>query len=202
MTTDDFASIASDYADIVDDISDINISYDADSETCINDKHEFLTEIVQEYTPRLRTYLARNVRVYDDVEDLLQDIFVRVVQYPELENIRSIKAFLFTIATNLLRDKSRRSYTKMSKYSMSIDELEIPVDSADPNQILEDRDAVKKMSYAIGDLQPTCKQAFVESRFEGKSYKEIASNLGVSVSMVEKHIIEALKQIRHAVYVQ
>ena len=183
-----------------DGVDTVDSNYDTDPAPDISWNHELLAEVIKEYTPRLRIYLSRNLRIYEDVDDLMQELYIRVMMYPDPSNINSIKAFIFTIATNLLRDKSRRSCTRVSMHSVSLDDVDIPVESADPTRILEDRNALKHMEHAIDELQPNCKKAFVESRFEEKSYKEIAFGLGVSVSMVEKHIIEALKQIRHSVY--
>lgn len=158
-----------------------------------------VSEIVTEYGPHLRFYLSRSLRSPEDVEDMLQELYFRVADYADLANVESIKAFVFTIAANLLRDRSRRSYTRAAKCSVSTDTLEIPVETSDPERIIEDRDNLDQAYRVINRLQPNCRKAFLLHRIDGLSYKEIALKMGVTVSMVEKHIIEALKQLRQGV---
>jgi len=163
--------------------------------------NELLSEVIEEYGAKLRIYLANNLRVYEDVDDLLQELYIRLMTYPELEKVESIKSFVFTIAKNLLRDKSRRAYTRAAKLSVSIDSVDIPIESTNPERIALDQDELKRMSRVIALLPPNCKKAFLLHRIDGCSHKEIALNMGVSTSMVEKHIIEARKQVRIAVTV-
>ena len=147
-----------------------------------------LTEVMRDYSPGLRIYVSRNVRIYEDVDDLLQELYIRIMNCSNPEKIKSVKAYVYTIAANLLRDRSRRSYTKLHDLSVCIDNVEPPVDEVDPERILEGCEELSQITDVIALLQPDCKKAFVQSRFEGMSYKEIAFGLGVSISMVEKHI--------------
>jgi RNA polymerase sigma-70 factor (ECF subfamily) len=54
----------------------------------------------------------------------------------------------------------------------------------------------RNIESAIDQLPPACRQAFLLSRYEEKSYKEIAEILHISVNTVEKHIGKALKKLR------
>ena len=72
------------------------------------------------------------------------------------------------------------------------------VDTASPEQILSGREKLDRIYAAIDELPEKCRQAFLLHRSSGLSYNDIAQELGVSVSSVEKYILEALKHCRQA----
>ncbi len=107
-----------------------------------------------------------------------------------LENPR---AFLFQIATNLGIDRVRRS--QLARRA-GIEEIEEESLSPAAEETVSQRQSLELIEQALNALPDKCRQAFVLHRFDGLSYAEIAVRLGVSQSMVEKYIIQALKAFR------
>ena len=64
------------------------------------------------------------------------------------------------------------------------------------DQQLIDRQNLAAAAAAIRALPPKTRDAFLLHRFEGLTYRQIAGRLGISVSMIEKHIAEALRQLK------
>jgi RNA polymerase sigma-70 factor (ECF subfamily) len=140
----------------------------------------------------------KNLRNEADAEDFAQEVYLRFSRLRNHRKIKSERAFLFTTAINLLRDRSRRLATQLDRASVSIDDVTLECTSGDPCQRAVYAEQLLLMKAALADVKENCRSAFWMSRVDGKSYAEIADLMGVSVSMVEKHISAALKCLRQA----
>jgi RNA polymerase sigma-70 factor (ECF subfamily) len=66
----------------------------------------------------------------------------------------------------------------------------------DPTSALHHRQRVARLAVLLNELPPACQQALVMNKIEGRKHSEIARALGVSTSMVEKHVMRALLHCR------
>ena len=106
-------------------------------------------------------------------------------------NDQNAKAFLFQTASNLSIDRIRRVNLER-RHNVFGEELSRSVeDTVDAQQTLH------TVESALYELPTKCRQAFVMHRRNNLSYPAIAEQLGVSTSMVEKYIIQALKHFRN-----
>ncbi|MBN4055119.1 RNA polymerase sigma factor [bacterium AH-315-K03] len=168
-------------------------------ETRASCNSELVSLAAKQYGSHLRTYFYNRLRSHNDVDDLLQELYCRLLTYRHPLRVKSLKSFVFTIALNLLRDKSRRTVTRMASKMTSIEEAEeIPAPATDPTRIIEGIEELTYTGKMIDKLQPACKKAFCLHRIHGLSHKEIALGMGVTVSMVEKHVMSAAKHLRKA----
>ncbi len=154
------------------------------------------TRAYEEFGSALIGYLRANLRCADDAKDLAQDVYLRIVRHEDVGKIRSLKSYVFTIAKNLLRDKSRRCATKLAENCVHEDDVTLSAQNGDPLQMIEAEECVRNVSRILGELRPACREAYLLSRTFELSYAEIARHMGISVSMVEKHISAALKALR------
>ncbi len=166
-----------------------------ENKTC---NKELVAAIIKDHSHSLRTYFYNRLRSQNDIEDFLQELYCRALTYKNPSKIRSIKKFAFTIALNLVRDNSRRCATRLRQNSVPIEPDMFSDESIEPERIIEHRHELKKASHTINDLHPNCKKAFLLNRIDGLSYKEVALKMGVTVSMVEKHLMLASKKIHSA----
>lgn len=142
-------------------------------------------------------YLRANLRCGEDAKDLAQEVYLRILRREDLARIRSLKSFVFTIAKNLLRDRSRRCSTKLAASCIHEDDLPLAAQNDDPLLLLEADECARNIARVLEELRPACREAYLLSRTHGLSYAAIARRMGISVSMVEKHISAALKALRN-----
>jgi RNA polymerase sigma factor (sigma-70 family) len=154
-----------------------------------------VTEMYRDLDVVLRSFLRRRLRSRDDAEDLAQEVYLRMARHPDLGQVQCLKAFAFQTALNLVRDRSRRSYTRSQRVSVSIDRVELS-GGDDPLEQASHDEGLELVVRALSQLPEKTRRALLLHRIEGLRYSEIANHLGVSVSMVEKHISAALAVLR------
>ncbi|HTJ63466.1 MAG TPA: RNA polymerase sigma factor [Alphaproteobacteria bacterium] len=133
-----------------------------------------------------------------DGEDIGQDAMVRVLQVKDRSAIEDPVRYLFRVARNLFVDAERARGRERALMDSEAD-LESKADvKPDAERTLVGKQRLEQALKVIEDLPPRCRQAFRLHRFEGLSYAAIAREMGVSPSMVEKHIAEAMLRLGRA----
>ena len=132
-----------------------------------------------------------------EVDDILQDTYVRLCQVKDTSHIREPRSFLYKTARNLAYDHLKRADVRL------IDDAIEAIDELDSQQNdLEDETTRQMASQqefahfcdAVRLLPPQCRRAFVLKKVYGHTQKDIASELGISEKTVEKHIAEGIKR--------
>jgi RNA polymerase sigma factor (sigma-70 family) len=141
---------------------------------------------------------ARHYRLLDS-EDVEQDAFVRALSAANADSVRDPVRYFFRIARNLFIDRQRRKLRENAVYQSVRNTGEMRIDALNPERILLAKEELQRVTTAIGDLPPRCREAFVLHRFENLSYPAIARRMGVSAGTVEKHIAEAMLRITRAI---
>jgi RNA polymerase sigma-70 factor (ECF subfamily) len=150
-----------------------------------------------QHSQALKNYLMMTVSEAD-AQDLVQDVYLRMANHGSLSMVQNIRAFMFTTATNLLRDRWRKANAKFAPTLVNYEDCCLSDQAGDPCEVVDWQDRLKRVNRAIAQLPDKPKQAFELSRMQSRSYAEIAAQLQVSVSMIEKHISLALNRIRPA----
>lgn len=147
----------------------------------------------------LRAFLAQQTRSMDDAEDLVQEIFLRLWRMGAPVEIRSFKAFAFKMACNLVKDRSRRAYTRMMRQAVPAGEMQLSdMGEGEPSHVVESMQMLGKVSETLAKLRPSTREAFLLYRMEAYSHAQIAAQMRISVSMVEKHVGQATAALRNA----
>jgi RNA polymerase sigma factor (sigma-70 family) len=115
-----------------------------------------------------------------------------------VETLESPRGYLFRTAINLARDtkRQRRRQGDMSNGGDSPNAEDIPSEAPTAYQVLKGEQELEIIRQAIAELNPTCRQVFILHRFGNATYGQIAERLGVSVSMIEKHVSAALAHLK------
>ena len=169
-----------------------------------DDKARFLAQLNEEFGPALERYLTRKLDNAADAAEVKQETLIRLYRLENPEQLDNARAFLFQVASNLAVDQLRRRtlhYRFLRAESREIGEGELSDsggDGASPEQILSGREKLARIYQAVDELPEKCRQAFLLHRASGLSYNDIAREMGVSVSSVEKYILQALKHCREA----
>jgi RNA polymerase sigma-70 factor (ECF subfamily) len=131
-------------------------------------------------------------------EELVQDVFLKVWDNREDLNItKSINSYLYQSVRNRCTDWARhaevvKKWEDESKFDQENKELNL----SSVNKDLHHRLLLKEIEKAIHELPEKRREVFLLSRYENKSYKEIAELLEITVSTVETHMSKALKTLR------
>lgn len=150
------------------------------------------------YAP-LRAFLVQQCRSTDDAEDLVQEIFLRLWRKGAPLEIRSFKAFAFKMAWNLVKDRSRRSHTRMMSSALPPGEWQFSdMGEGEPSGTVESIQMLGLVAETLAKLRPSTREAFLMYRMEECPRSEIAAQMGISVSMVEKHVSRATAALRDA----
>lgn len=132
---------------------------------------------------------------YHDADDLSQDVFTLWLNRKEQTPVQEQRAFLFKIANHVLIDHWRKNQKQKDIYQDDCeldDAAQSYATELDPGYVLEHQQRLDLLSEAIETLPPRRREAFVLYRFDGLSQSEIAEQMEISISMVEKHIAAAL----------
>lgn len=134
-----------------------------------------------------------------DIEDLLQDLYLKVSAASPDQEVRDPRAWLYRLSSNLMMDRVRSGRRATARdgawrqVSHSIGPSEDIHDAPDAEQVVAGRERLAAVVTALADLPDRTRQVFRMHKFEGLSYAEVAARLGISRSSVEKHMMDALR---------
>jgi len=147
----------------------------------------------------LMSFFARRVGDRAEAEDLTQEVFVRLIGSGSLENIEHADAFVFRVASNLLRDRNRKKLR--SGGPLPLDEALISelakefVEDRGPERVLLGKERLADVLAALDELGERTRNIFILFRLEGMKQKDIAAVYGISPSTVEKHVMKAVMHL-------
>jgi RNA polymerase sigma factor (sigma-70 family) len=150
-----------------------------------------IAEVVERERSRLRNFIRRRVPDPRDVEDILQDVFYELVEANRLlMPIDHVTAWLFRVARNRITDLFRKK--KPERFSDSavagedaeLPQLEdlLPSPDAGPEALYARNVLLDELELAVSELPKEQRDVFVAHELEGRSFKEMAAETGVSIN--------------------
>lgn len=149
---------------------------------------------VDAHSGQLRSYVRGAFPSVRDVDDVVQESYLRLWKACAAQPIRSAKAFLFTVARRLALDHVRRKRGSPIEHVGHLDALSVMEDKADPVADLSRRERVSLLAEAIATLPERCREVFILYKVKGLPRKEAAAALGLSEKTVEAHTAKAMRQ--------
>lgn len=157
----------------------------------------FVHSLFDDHGKALRRFLQARFGRDADVDDIAQEAWMRMQRVRDPAGLENARAFLFQTAANLAVDHLRRVDFERQHFTPDEDGVaDAPVELSSPERVLDADQQLALVQEAIAELPVRCRQAFVMHRTRDMTYPEIAAQLGVSTSMVEKYVIQALKHCR------
>ncbi|RYY81862.1 MAG: sigma-70 family RNA polymerase sigma factor [Comamonadaceae bacterium] len=157
------------------------------------------------YYRELLGFLHRALNDRDHAADLAQESYARILTVQQSgESVAEPRAFLYRTARNLVIDHYRRGQVRSRHAGVDPDVPETDLDAVAAPQAWEPEAAamsaqgVDALLAAIADLPLRCREAFILHKFDGLSQAEVARHMGISTTMVERHIKLALQACRRA----
>ncbi len=133
--------------------------------------------------------LRRKLGCAFDAADLAQNTFLRVLNTPEVDRINEPRAYLTTVAQNLLINHVRRRAIEQA-YLDALASLPEPV-APPPEARLMVLETLVEIDRLLDGLPVQVKKAFLLAQLEGLTHGEIAAELDISVSTVKRHLSKA-----------
>jgi len=160
-----------------------------------------ISEVVRREQSRLRNFIRRRVPDPRDAEDILQDVFYKLVEANRLlMPIEHVTGWLFRVARNRITDFFRK------KTPESFDELLedlLPSPDAGPEALYARNVLLDELELAVDELPEEQRAVFVAHELEGRSFKEIASETGVNVNTLlsrKRYAVLRLRQRLRNIY--
>lgn len=170
-----------------------------------------IAETVAREGGRLGHFIRRRLPDPRDAEDLLQDVLIEFVEeYRLMRPIEQAGAWLYRVARNRMTDWFRRRSTRRQVEAGAPAELEderwedlLPAPEDGPESRFARAVLVEEIDAALDELPEEQRQAFIAHEFEGRSFRELAEELGVGVNtlLARKHYaVRHLKQRLAAIH--
>jgi RNA polymerase sigma-70 factor (ECF subfamily) len=137
----------------------------------------------------LARYFSRRIRDPADVEDLVQEVFTRIVARDSTQPVEHLGGYVFQTAASVLADRSRRRSVRQAEAHVAFDP------DRHAHRILTGKQDLLAATAALLSLPARTRTIFILHRLEGCRYREVAARLGISVSAVEKHMVRAVQHI-------
>jgi len=150
-----------------------------------------ISEVVKREQSRLRNFIRRRVPDPLDAEDILQDVFYRLVEANRLlMPIEHVTGWLFRVArnriTDLFRKKEPENFSEIEQVDEGGELLQfadlLPSPDAGPEALYARNLLLDELELALEELPEEQREVFVANEFDGRSFKELSAETGVSVN--------------------
>lgn len=140
-------------------------------------------------------FAARLVGSRDNGEEIVQNAWLRLCARTDTTPIEHPRSYLFRACRNAAIDFTLRQQRERN-YRVDLDSLDEAEVADNTLELYEQRRQLAVFVVSLNDLPTACRLAFVMNKYQGYSHREIAQQLGISFSMVEKHVVRALMHCR------
>jgi RNA polymerase sigma-70 factor (ECF subfamily) len=162
------------------------------------DARFFVTAIAKRYGSRLRRFLSTRLRNSQDVPDLAQEVFLRLLRVDQHESIRSPEAYLFTVARHVLHQHASRVSVDRSTVDIAEVVAELHALAGDePTAKAESAEAIASLERMLKDLPPRVGTALIMHKVFGYTVQEIGDEFGVSRETAKKYLARAAEHCRN-----
>lgn len=171
-----------------------------------------ISEVVKREQSRLRNFIRRRVPDPRDAEDVLQDVFYRLVEANRLlMPIDHVTGWLFRVARNRITDLFRKKTPELFSDAMieneegealQIEDL-LPSPDAGPEALYFRNLLLDELELALDELPDEQREVFVAHEVEGRSFKELAEETGVSVNTLlsrKRYAVLHLRERLQSIY--
>ncbi len=171
-----------------------------------------ISEAIRLEWARLRNFIRKRVADQGDAEDILQDVFYELIEaYRLMKPIEQVGAWLFRVARNRITDRFRKQRIEAVQEGGSggengdairLEDL-LPSPEAGPDAAYARSVLIEELEDALGELPEEQRAVFIAHEIEGRSFKELAAETGVSVNTLlsrKRYAVLHLRRRLQAIY--
>lgn len=140
---------------------------------------------------KLRRLLRSRGRSLDDSDDLIQEAFLRLQVYSQDNPVRQTEAFLVRTVLNLSADQGKAERVRATVPD-GLRNLLLVDPAPPPEDVCAAQQSLQRIKNGLDALTPRRREIFILNRIEGYSFSQIAAQLGITVSAVEKNAAKAI----------
>jgi len=165
-----------------------------------------VTKVILEYGQRLRDFVRRRVGSQEDAEDILQDVYIDLMQTMRIKPIEQMSAWLYRVARNKIIDRYRKHkpvlYNDMNVAKSDGDDghyfiEEILGAKNDPGFLSKDNKLIRDTLFkALEELPTEQREVFIRHEFEQQGFQEMADELKVTLNTLLSRKHYAIKYLR------
>ena len=180
--------------------------------TSMTDQDRQISEIIAEERSRLRNFIRRCVPDPSDAEDIVQEVFYELVEANRLlMPIEHVTGWLFRVARNRITDLFRKKRPESFSDTAVADEGDellqfedlLPSPDAGPEALYARNVLLDELELAVDELPEEQRKVFVAHELEGRSFKEMAAETGVSVNTLlsrKRYAVLHLRERLQSIY--
>jgi RNA polymerase sigma factor (sigma-70 family) len=185
---------------------------DLASITAMTENDTRISEIVAAEGSRLRAFIRRRVPDPSDVEDLLQEVFYKLVEANRLlMPIEHVTGWLFRVARNRITDLFRKHAPESfadeavegeDGEMLQIEDL-LPSPNDGPEALYVRRVLLEEVEFALSELPDEQREVFIAHELEGRSFKELSAESGVNVNTLlsrKRYAVLHLRERLQSIY--
>jgi RNA polymerase sigma factor (sigma-70 family) len=165
-----------------------------DPTTCSALSSEWFRDEVHRHEPSLRSYLHGAFPAVRDVDDVVQESFLRIWRARASQPIRSARGFLFQVARRLAIDLVRRDRVSPVDRGTDLATIEVADEAVDAASALSTQEKIRLLADALEDLPAKCREVVVLRKIQFLSQRETAERLGLSERTVESQLARGIRR--------
>jgi RNA polymerase sigma-70 factor (ECF subfamily) len=143
----------------------------------------------------LMRYFRRRVQNIAEIEDMVQDVFARIVARDSTDPVDHLGGYVMKTASSVFADWVRRRSSHAASKHVPLEPELHAEEEADPERIVGGKEELQAATMILLRLPERTRTVFILRRLEGQRFQDIAAHLGISVSAVEKHMVRAIQQL-------
>jgi RNA polymerase sigma factor (sigma-70 family) len=176
------------------------------------EQDRLISEVVEREQSRLRNFIRRRVPDSRDAEDILQDVFYALVEANRLlMPIEHVTGWLFRVARNRITDLFRKKRPENFSDTVIPDENEEPLQIEDllpspdsgPDALYARSLLLHELELAVDELPQEQREVFIAHEWEGRSFKEMAAESGISLNTLlsrKRYAVSHLRERLQSIY--
>lgn len=157
---------------------------------------KFVERLFQRYELNIRKFLMRKAYQREDVDDLVQETFMKAHKVSDWKDVKNPEAFLVRIAGNAYNDHVRKENRNIVDCTTDAATANVEANQPTPENTVSMKQQIKELEMVVNSLTPRVKQSLILIRILNVSYAQASEIMNISVSTLESHVAKGMAECR------